>query len=185
VREIIMKNRVKLQTADKEILPRVLLLMADPSPELVSKYLEEGDCYPARIGDSTVGVCVLTAISSEIVELKNIAVEKTRQGQGIGKSILCEVSALLKQKGVSTLEAGTGSSSFNQLAFYQKAGFRITDVVPEFFTDNYQEEISENGIRCRDMIRLALDLTQDSTLLEGKWRPCKQSRHPLIGVDAG
>ena len=41
---------------------------------------------------------------------------------------------------------------------YQKAGFRITGVIPNFFKDNYDEEIIENGIPCRDMIRLTLEL---------------------------
>ena len=49
---------------------------------------------------------------------------------------------------------GTGNSSISQLALYQKMGFRIAGVDVDFFTRNYPEEIIENGIHCRDMIRL-------------------------------
>ena len=36
----------------------------------------------------------------------------------------------------------------------QKCGFRITGIDIDFFIRCYQEEIFENGIQCRDMIRL-------------------------------
>ena len=63
-----------------------------------------------------------------------------------------------KDQGFQTLEVGTGNSSIAQLAFYQKCGFRITGVDRDFFTEHYEEELSENGILCRDMIRLSKSL---------------------------
>jgi hypothetical protein len=44
------------------------------------------------------------------------------------------------------------------LALYQKCGFRIVGVDLDFFIRHYPEKIYENGIQCRDMIRLSLDL---------------------------
>ena len=63
-----------------------------------------------------------------------------------------------KSKGFKTIEVGTGNSSIEQLALYQKCGFRITGVDLDFFIRHYSEEIYENGIQCRDMIRLSKDL---------------------------
>jgi ribosomal protein S18 acetylase RimI-like enzyme len=57
-----------------------------------------------------------------------------------------------------TLEVGTGNSSIGQLALYQKCGFRITGIDYNYFIRHYDEPIFENGIPCRDMIRLAIDL---------------------------
>jgi hypothetical protein len=48
--------------------------------------------------------------------------------------------------------------SINQLALYQNMGFRIAGVDVDFFTRNYPEAIVENGIVCRDMIRLKYDV---------------------------
>ena len=59
------------------------------------------------------------------------------------------------------VEVGTGNSSLDALAFYQRAGFRIVGVIPDFFVDNYPEPIVENGIRCIDMVRLRLTLTPE------------------------
>lgn len=56
--------------------------------------------------------------------------------------------------GFETVEIGTGNSSIDQLAFYQKCGFRIAAIDPDFFIRHYPEPIFENGIQCRDMIRL-------------------------------
>ena len=61
---------------------------------------------------------------------------------------------LPKKKGYKKIEIGTGNSSLGQLALYQKCGFRITGIDIDFFIRCYQEEIFENGIQCRDMIRL-------------------------------
>lgn len=63
-----------------------------------------------------------------------------------------------KKNGYKTIEIGTGNSSIGQLVLYQKCGFRITGVDIDFFVRHYQEEIFENGIQCRDMIRLSQDL---------------------------
>jgi len=63
-----------------------------------------------------------------------------------------------KTKGYKTIEIGTGNSSLGQLALYQKCGFRIVGVDRDFFVRHYQDEIFENGIQCRDMVRLSQDL---------------------------
>lgn len=60
--------------------------------------------------------------------------------------------------GYKAIELGTGNSSVGQLALYQKCGFRIVGVDRDFFTIHYDEPIYENGIQCRDMVRLALSL---------------------------
>lgn len=100
----------------------------------------------------------------------NIAIAEAYQGQGIGKQVLVEVIAIAKNRGAKTLEVGTGNSSLDQLAFYQKAGFRVIGVERDFFVRNYPEEIIENGIRCQDMIRLAVDLKPEKgTRHESSW----------------
>jgi hypothetical protein len=63
-----------------------------------------------------------------------------------------------RRLGCRILEIGTGNSSFHQLKLYQRCGFRITGVERDFFVRHYEEEIIEDGIRCVDMIRLAIDL---------------------------
>ena len=87
-------------------------------------------------------------------EIKNIAVSPAYQGQGLGKRMLMHLTQHVKEAGGEEIFLGTGNSSLSQLAFYQKMGFRITGVVPNYFRD-YEPPIYENGIQCMDMVVLS------------------------------
>lgn len=138
--------------------PMDLLLTADPSEEIVKDYLESGHCYTAEIDKQTAGVFVLLKISSYTIELINIAVDERYQGRGIGKALVKDAIQKAKDMGYKKIEVGTGNSSINQLALYQKCGFRITSVDKDFFIRKYEEEIFEHGIQCMDMVKLSQEL---------------------------
>jgi ribosomal protein S18 acetylase RimI-like enzyme len=44
------------------------------------------------------------------------------------------------------------------LELLQKNGFRITGIIHDYYLRSFRQKIIENGILCRDMIRLSLDL---------------------------
>ena len=121
-------------------------------------YLEQGECYVAEEKEEINGVFVLVPLSDLTVEIKNIAIREDRQKQGLGKKLLQEAIRVAKNRGFESIEIGTGNSSIGQLALYQKYGFRISSVIKDFFIDQYDEVIMENGIQCMDMIRLTLDI---------------------------
>jgi len=138
--------------------PMDLLLLADPSKVIVEEYLQKGECFVAESGAQVIGVYVLLPTRPETVELVNIALIETQHGKGFGKQLVINAIEVAKSKGYRTIEVGTGNSSIGQLALYQKCGFRITGVDIDFFIRHYPEEIFENGIKCRDMVRLSQDL---------------------------
>ncbi|MBD8499201.1 GNAT family N-acetyltransferase [Paenibacillus arenosi] len=138
--------------------PMDLLLLADPSESIVTEYVQRGQCYVAEIEGSIVAVYVLLPTRPETVELVNVAVHEDLHGQGIGKQIVNHAIVQAREQGYKTIEIGTGNSSVGQLALYQKCGFRMVGVDIDFFVRHYPEEIIENGIPCRDMIRLSQDL---------------------------
>lgn len=143
--------------------PWNLLLLADPSKDMASRYLNEGLCYVAESDCAeNLGVIVLLPIGGRSMEIKNLAVAEAAQGKGIGKSLIAHGIQVAKNEGCQKLEIGTGNSSISQLALYQKAGFRITDIIHDFFLINYPEPIYENGIQCRDMIRLTMILNDET-----------------------
>ncbi|MCM3744898.1 GNAT family N-acetyltransferase [Sporosarcina luteola] len=141
-----------------EIPPYDLLLLADPSYELVEAYIADGECYVYEENDDIIGVFVIVPLSEVTVEIKNIAVSENRRGQGIGKKLLQEAIKVAKSSSYEEIEIGTGNSSIGQLALYQKCGFRISDVIKDFFVLHYDEVIMENGIQCVDMIRLRMKI---------------------------
>lgn len=152
-----MKPDIRKVNDFKEV-PWNLLLLADPSKEMVEKYVKEGETYIALLNNKTIGVYVVVKLSHDAYELKNVAIDEEHQGQGVGKMLVLDAIERVRQREAKKIEVGTGNSSLSQLALYQKCGFRIIGVEKDFFVKNYPEEIFENGIKCVDMIRLALDL---------------------------
>lgn len=143
---------------NNESPPIDLLLLADPSEQIVKEYLKRGQCYIAEMNNTIIGVYVLLPTRPETVELVNIAVNENRQGKGMGRRLVQHAVKNAKVQGYKTIEIGTGNSGMGQLALYQKCGFRIVGIDRDFFIRHYANEIFENGIQCRDMIRLSQDL---------------------------
>lgn len=108
-----------------------------------------------------LGVVVLFPLTTETVEIKNVAVKPELQGQGIGGFLIenaVQLALLNKQKSICI---GTANSSIGQLYLYQKLGVEITDIKRHFFTDNYAEPIFENGIQAKHMLMLTRQLNDE------------------------
>ncbi|KRU18293.1 acetyltransferase [Bacillus pumilus] len=149
------------QLSHDQPLPMDLLLLADPSKEKVLTYVQSGSCYAAFHEEDVIGVYVLTSLSQHTVEIMNVSVKESWQGRGIGKQLVRHAIAEAKVAGFHTIEIGTGNSSIQQLALYQKCGFRLTSIDRDFFLKHYDEPIYENGIQCIDMVRLSLTFQAD------------------------
>ncbi|MDP2637699.1 MAG: GNAT family N-acetyltransferase [Candidatus Levybacteria bacterium] len=152
-----MDNLIIQKLKNKDQMPWNLLLLADPSREKVEEYLRNSSVYGVILHNEVIGVYVLVNITSDVTELKNIAVDKKYQGQGIGKRLVLDAVNRAKTNKAKRIEVGTGNSSLLQLALYQKCGFKIIGIDKGFFIRNYEQEIVENGIKCVDMIRLAIN----------------------------
>lgn len=139
-------------------IPLELLLLADPSPSMIKDYINRGIGYLAYNQEVLVGAAVLLMTRPKTIEIVNISVKEEYQGRGVGKKMLQEAIKAAKDMEITCLEIGTGNSSIAQLALYQKMGFRIYSVEQNYFIHHYQKVIMENGIQCRDMIRLKMDI---------------------------
>lgn len=144
--------------APDDAMPYDLLLLADPSRELVDSYLADAAVFLAETGDRIVGVLVLSPLTDALVEVKNVAVEPALQGQGIGRALIQHAIGIAGRKGFKTICIGTANSSIGQLHLYQKLGFEVSRIKEDFFIRNYPEPIYENGIQARHMIVLAKPL---------------------------
>lgn len=150
-----MKIR-KLKANEKS--PIDLLLLADPSIDMIEEYVEKGDCFVAESEQRIIGAYVLLQTSAGNVELMNVAVAEDLQGRGIGKKLVLDAIQVAENQGYATLHVATGNSSIGQLALYQKCGFRIVGVESDHFIIHYPDAIFENGIQCRDRILLTRSL---------------------------
>ncbi|MEN1935344.1 GNAT family N-acetyltransferase [Paenibacillus sp. 102] len=150
--------RIVIERISKDIAPKSLLLLADPSEAQIQAYLQRGLIYVAKEEENVIGVYVLLETRPQTMEIMNLAVLEEMQGKGIGRQLLQHAMQTAKEHHMHTLGIGTGNSSVTQLALYQKCGFRIFSIDFDYFSKHYEEEIIENGIVCRDMIRLTMEL---------------------------
>lgn len=133
------------------------LLLADEDEAIVRNYMNDGELYAIHCGEDLVGVALLIEQSEATIELKNMAVVSEFQGKGIGKIVLQIIYDKYRAKGYTQIIVGTANSSIENIAFYQKAGFRMDKIKKDFFS-NYSEPIYENGIRAIDMIVFSKNL---------------------------
>lgn len=153
----IATTTVRLATSDDRV-PWRLLLSADGPRAEVDKYLSRAELWLAKRDREVVGAMVLLHTRADVWEVVNLAVARALHRRGIGTRLLSKARALARQRGARRLEVGTSSSGIGQLAFYQRFGFRIVGVDPDFFAGRWRTMAKENGIPVRDMVRMAIVL---------------------------
>ena len=128
-----------------------LLLLADESEDMIDRYLEKGDMF-ALYDDDLKTVCVVATIDKVTCELKNIATYKKYQGKGYAKALINFISNYYKDN-YETMLVGTGDTPAI-LSFYQSCGFEKSHIIRNFFTDNYDHPMFEDGVQLVDMVYL-------------------------------
>ena len=132
-----------------------LLLLADESESMIDKYLERGDLF-ALYDNGLKSVCVVSGESSDTCELKNIATYEKWHGMGYGSKLIQHIGAYYKDK-YKHMIVGTGEVP-SSIRFYEKNGFHLSHRIHNFFTDNYDHLMFENGIQLVDMVYLKKEL---------------------------
>lgn len=128
-----------------------LLLLGDEQENMIDRYLEDGDVF-ALYDDDLRALCVVTHVDGTTCELKNIAVYKQFQRLGYGTALIKHIFDNYKNR-YETILVGTGENP-STLMFYKNFGFEYSHRVKDFFTDNYDHPIIEEGVRLADMIYL-------------------------------
>ena len=154
-----------------------LLFLADEQEDMIDRYLDRGTMYV--IDDNGVkGECVVTDEGEGILEIKNIATVPESHGKGYG---------------YLNLQVGTGDSPLT-IPFYEKCGFRRHHIIKNFFLDNYDHPIFEEGIQLVDMVYLRKAITKvlkTDRLILRLWEESdaedlyKYARNPDVGPIAG
>lgn len=127
-----------------------LLLLADEQEDMIDQYLERGEMFVLDDG-GIKAECVITKEADGIYELKNIAVMPDCQGNGYGKRLISFIFAHYPD--CKTMLVGTGDTP-DILRFYHDCGFQESHRIKNFFTDNYDHPMFENGKQLVDMIYL-------------------------------
>ena len=96
--------------------------------------------------------CVVTREGEGIYEIKNIATVPFFQRQGYGKRLIEFLFEYYQDKCTEML-VGTGDA-LSTISFYEYCGFTISHRIENFFTDNYDHPMYEEGKQLVDMVYL-------------------------------
>lgn len=160
--ETLYLERVASGESREPLVP--LLLLAD-EPEPLRAYLDDGDLYVLRAeGGQPAGVTLVLphADGEGIFELKAVAVAESQHNRGLGQRMLRGVLDDLRQRGARRVVVGTSNAGIGQIAFYQKAGFRLWRIERDYFTPEkgYDPHVREYGLPHRDMVWFDCDLSE-------------------------
>ncbi|MFA5957656.1 GNAT family N-acetyltransferase [Hyphomicrobium sp.] len=127
-----------------------LFRMADESESEVLTYYEMGNVLVAYERGAIVGLAHVVEEAGAL-EIVNLAVVPQRRGKGIGKRLIEEAARFSRLSNTRRLVVCTGAWETSNIIFYLKRGFRIFNVVQNFFT-------SEKGydLAVRDQVQFEM-----------------------------
>jgi GNAT superfamily N-acetyltransferase len=131
-----------------------ILLLGDEQENMIDKYLDRGDMF-ALYDNGLKTICVVTEENKTTYEIKNIATYREFQGKGYASYMIGYIIEKYKNK-CKTLLVGTGDDE-KTISFYKKCGFEYSHIVKDFFINNYDHKIIENGKQLIDMIYLKIE----------------------------
>jgi GNAT superfamily N-acetyltransferase/catechol 2,3-dioxygenase-like lactoylglutathione lyase family enzyme len=140
---------------------RRLFEEAEDSTPALDAYIDDGEVLVAVAGDRVVGhVQLIDRPADGASEIKNMAVEATYRGRGIGRMLVEAAIDLARARGHSTIAVATASADIGNLRFYQRVGFRMRSINRDAFTQTagYPAGLTVDGIGLRDRVWLDLQL---------------------------
>jgi len=144
-----------------------LLLLADEQEDMIDKYLDRGDVFALYDGDLK-SICVVTHEGENIYELKNIATYEKYQRKGYGRYLINYLLEYYKDK-CKTFLVGTGDVP-RAIRFYESCGFKVAHRIENFFTDNYDHPMYEEGVQLVDMVYLKKEFWKKNKGGQVKWK---------------
>jgi ribosomal protein S18 acetylase RimI-like enzyme len=133
----------------KDFLP--LLLLGDESESQIGKYLTRGELLALYDGDLK-SACVVTDEGGGTLEIQNIATDERYQRQGYASTLMEHIAGHYKGR-YDRIILGTGDVP-SMLAFYERRGFAVTHRLPDYFTENYDRPMMEDGVLLKDKVYL-------------------------------
>lgn len=141
------------------VLP--LLLLAEPSAGALRWSLKNlsDSVYVLEDGGRLVAAASVR-FRREPCEIVELGVAPELQGSGYGRRLVGWLLEEARRRGKREVFLGMRSTSAGNIIFYQKCGFRVHGVRPDYFW-YYDEPVYENGLLVRDMIVLRYALDED------------------------
>jgi N-acetylglutamate synthase-like GNAT family acetyltransferase len=128
-----------------------LLLEADPSKNMIEKYLHKGRMFAIEKENKVICVAIVIEVNKDTCELKNISTVESEQNKGYAGDMIKFLFDEFSKK-YSKMIVGTTET---MLPWYVLKGFtRYSHKIINFFVDNYKEKLFEGKHQCVDMFYL-------------------------------
>jgi N-acetylglutamate synthase-like GNAT family acetyltransferase len=126
--------------------------LADESDIHIDSYFRIGDVLVARKSRRVIGMIQIFR-TGDVAEIVSLAVDPDYRRQGVGTSLIQEAIKDCQRNNVRQLIVCTGSWETDNITFYEGRGFRMFNVVRDFFT-------AEKGydLDVRDQVQLRKSL---------------------------
>jgi ribosomal protein S18 acetylase RimI-like enzyme len=138
---------------DREAL-RPLFLLADDSALALAGYFQAGEVLVATAEVPVGHVQLIPTDAPDTWELKSLAVAPSHRATGLGWRLVEAACRSAREWGARRIILSTGAADTALLRFYQRAGFRLTHVDHDIFTETagYPPGLAVDGIPLRDRV---------------------------------
>ena len=133
---------------------------ADDSEREIAAYRGLGEVLVAMLDEEIVGeLQIIESGRPGVFEIKSLAVHEDHRSRGIGAALVQAARSYCLERGGRLLLVATAAASIPALQFYQRQGFRMREVIRDFYSpDRGYRPLELNGIPLRDEVILDLGL---------------------------
>ena len=141
----------EIEPSERErVIP--ILLLAEPSERSLRWSLDHlSDAVYAMLRDGRPVAAATVRWEGDPCEIVELGVAESEQGQGLGKRFVAWLVDEARRRGKRAIEVGTPNASLDNIAFYQKCGFRMHHVRQDYFWYDRRPRF-EHGIRVQDLL---------------------------------
>jgi ribosomal protein S18 acetylase RimI-like enzyme len=119
-----------------EILPIDLLRMAEPSIDELNTYVDDAIGFVAEVDSKIIGACLMTQVTPETIELKNVSVYPEYRQMGVGRSLVSFAADMAAEAGCLEIIAGTDNTNASGIIFLQKLGFDMDSIEKNYYAQH-------------------------------------------------
>ena len=137
-----------------------LFELADDSAVAIRQYIDLGLVYVARLAGVPIGHAQLVPHDVQVWELRSLAVLAPYRERGVGRQLVRRSISWVREHGAERLLVATATADVENLAFYQRLGFRLLRIERDAFSPEagYPAGLSVHGVPVRDRVWLELAL---------------------------
>ncbi len=110
----------------------------------------------AEMKDDVAGALAYRRLGTDAIQIVAMATDPMWQRSGVGGYLLAETELLARREGISRIVTSTGNDNLPSLYFFQRHGFRLTEIAVEAFAKYIEGPSAPGfaGIPVRDEVRM-------------------------------